>query len=56
MHQMVEKLDFDVFINCLGLRDLQSIGLLPIQKPFVTFMVKSLTDPKHSGALSNVTT
>ena len=49
MNDMVEKLDFDVFINCLGLRQLESIGLIPIQKAFVSFMVKSLTDPKQSG-------
>ena len=43
---MVEKKDFNVFINCLGLRELESIGLIPIQKPFVKFMIKSLTDPR----------
>ena len=51
MNDMVEKLDFDVFINCLGLRELESIGMMPIQKAFVSFMVKSLTDPKLSGQL-----
>lgn len=30
MNEMVEKLDYDVFINCLGLRELESIGLIPI--------------------------
>lgn len=49
MHDMVETLDFQVFINCLGLRELESIGLIPIQKAFISFMVKSLTDPKTSG-------
>ena len=56
MNDMVEKLDYDVFINCLGLRELESIGLLPIQKAFVSFMIKSLTDPKESGQLENVHT
>ena len=51
MNLMVEKLDYDVFINCLGLRELESIGLLPIQKAFVSFMIKSLTDPKESGQM-----
>ena len=46
MNEMVEKKDFNVFINCLGLRELESIGLIPIQKPFVKFMIKSLTDPR----------
>lgn len=56
MNRMVEKLDFDVFVNCLGLRELQSIGLLPVQKPFVSYMIKSLMDPKQCGGLENVTT
>ena len=51
MNEMVERLDYDVFINCLGLRELESIGLLPIQKAFVSFMIKSLTDPKESGQM-----
>lgn len=54
MNEMVEKKDFSVFINCLGLRELESIGLLPIQKPFVKFMIKSLTDPRQAGTLSNI--
>lgn len=56
MHEMVEKLPFEVFINCLGLRELESIGLIPIQKAFISFMVKSLTDPKVSGQLQNIKT
>ena len=56
MDDMVEKLDFDVKINCLGLRNLESMGLIPIQKAFVSFMVKSLTDPKKSGQLPNLQT
>ena len=54
MNEMVEKKDFNVFINCLGLRELESIGLIPIQKPFVKFMIKSLTDPRQAGTLSNI--
>ena len=56
MDEMVEKLEFDVKINCLGLRNLESMGLIPIQKAFVSFMVKSLTDPKKSGTLANLYT
>ena len=37
MNDMVEKLDYDVFINCLGLRELESNGVIPIQKAFVSF-------------------
>ena len=56
MNEMVEKKDYNVFINCLGLRELESIGLMPIQKPFVKFMVKSLTDPRLAGTLTNIQT
>ncbi len=56
MDNMVDKLDYDVYINCLGLRELESIGLIPIQKAFVSFMVKSLTDPKLAGTLQNIKT
>ena len=56
MHDMVDQQDYDVYINCLGLRELVSIGLIPIQKAFVSFMVKSLTDPKLSGSLNNIKT
>lgn len=56
MDDMVDKLDFDVFINCLGLRSLESMGIIPIQKAFVSFMVKSLTDPKKSGSMKNLAT
>ena len=51
MNEMVEKLEFDIFINCLGLRELQSVGLMPIQKAFVAFKVNSLTDRRQSGQL-----
>lgn len=45
-----------MFINCLGLRELESIGLIPIQKAFVSFMVKSLTDPRTAGTIQNIKT
>ena len=43
-------------INVLGLRDLESIGIMPIQKAYIKFMVKSLTDPVKAGTLQNIKT
>ena len=37
--------EYDVEINVLGLRDLQSVGYLPVKKAFVTFNLKSLVPP-----------
>lgn len=30
MNEMVPKKEYNVFINCLGLRELETIGLMPI--------------------------
>ena len=35
-------------INVLGLRQLESFGLMPIKKPFVKFRVKSLLPPEKA--------
>ena len=56
MNLMVDNSDYDVIINCLGLRQLESAGLLPVQKAFIKFLVKSLTDPKRAGQLEDVKT
>ena len=43
-------------INVLGLRQLESFGLMPIKKPFVKLRVKSLLPPEKAQAVSNVST
>lgn len=43
-------------INVLGLRQLESFGLMPIKKPFVKFRVKSLLPPEKAQAVTNVST
>lgn len=40
----------------LGLRDLQSVGILPVKKAFVTFNLKSLVAPSDGRALENIKT
>ena len=40
--------EFLVEINVLGLRALQSVGILPVKKAFVQFNLKSLVPPDCS--------
>ena len=48
--------EYDMDINVLGLRQLESFGLMPIKKPFVKFRVKSLLPPEKAQAVTNVQT
>jgi hypothetical protein len=41
----VPKLDFDVNMLILGLRSLQSPGILPVKKAFIEFLCSSLVPP-----------
>ncbi len=45
---------FDVDINILGLRNLQSFGLMPIKKPFIKFNLRSLLPPTKAQAVTNI--
>jgi len=48
--------EYDLDINVLGLRQLESFGLMPIKKPFIKFSVKSLLPPEKAQAVTNVNT
>ena len=48
--------EYLVDINILGLRNLESFGMLPVQKPFIKFRIKSLLPPDKAQAVTNVTT
>ena len=48
--------DYQVDIQVLGLRDLQSSGLLPVKKAFIEFNLKSLVGPNEGSALENIKT
>lgn len=52
----VDFKEFTVSINILGLRDLQSVGILPVKKAFIVFNLKSLVPPDEGSALENVKT
>jgi hypothetical protein len=45
-----------VSINILGLRDLQSVGILPVKKAFIVFNLKSLVPPDEGATLENLKT
>ena len=51
----VEFKDFDVTMLILGLRNLESPGILPVKKAYIQFNVKSLVPP-DSIAMSNLVT
>lgn len=48
--------EYNVTINVLGLRDLQSPGILPVRKPFIKFMLRSLLPPNRAQAIENIET
>lgn len=52
----IESKEFLVDINVLGLRNLESFGLMPIKKPFIKFGIKSLLPPLKAQAVTNVKT
>ncbi len=48
--------EYLVDINILGLRDLQSVGILPVKKAYISFNLKSLVSPEQGEALENIKT
>ena len=52
----IQYKDFDVEINVLGLRNLESFGLMPIKKPFIRFNLRSLLPPEKAQAVTNIKT
>jgi len=52
----IEYKEYNVEINVLGLRNLESFGLLPVKKPFVRFNLRSLLPPEKAQAVTNIKT
>ena len=46
----------EIEINILGLRNLQSLGLFPVNKAYIRFNLKSLLPPDKAKAVENVDT
>lgn len=52
----IETREYNLDINVLGLRDLQSFGIMPIKKAFIKFRIKSLLPPEKAQAVTNIQT
>lgn len=48
--------EFTIECNVLGLRDLQSVGILPVKKGYIQFNLKSLLPPDNAQAVENIQT
>jgi hypothetical protein len=44
----IDYKEYEVEINVLGLRELESFGLLPVKKPFIKFNLRSLLPPEKA--------
>jgi hypothetical protein len=44
----IQYQDYQVDINVLGLRNLESFGLMPVKKPFIKFNLRSLLPPEKA--------
>ena len=49
LRDKVERRDFGVDMLILGLRELESPGILPVKKAFISFNIKSLVPPNSSA-------
>jgi hypothetical protein len=47
---------YNAQINILGLRELESFGIMPIRKPFIKFNIKSMLPPEKAVAVSDIST
>ena len=47
---------FKVMMNILGLRHLQTAGILPVKKSFILFNIKSMVSPAIGNAIENIKT
>lgn len=54
--EFVPMKEYSIEINVLGLRELESFGLMPIKKPFIRFRIKSLLPPEKAQAVTDVST
>jgi len=56
LEEKVNLQEFEVCMNILGLRGLESPGILPVTKAFVTFNLKGLVPPSIGTTLDNIRT
>jgi len=48
LEKQIEYKEYNVDINVLGLRELESIGVLPVKKAFIKFNLRSLLPPEKA--------
>jgi len=56
LHENVNLREFQVSMNVLGMRGLQSPGILPVKKAFINFNLKGLVPPTIGTNLKNLKT
>lgn len=56
LHENVAMKEFQVSMNVLGMRGLQSPGILPVKKAFINFNLKGLVPPTIGTNLKNLKT
>jgi hypothetical protein len=56
LNELIPKRDYCIDLNILGLREIESFGLLPVKKPFINFNIRSLMPPEKALAVTNVET
>jgi hypothetical protein len=56
LEREVEMKEFKVSMNILGLRGLQSAGVLPVKKAFIQFNLRSMVPPALGTNLENLKT
>jgi len=49
--KLVNKKNYTIDLNILGMRNLESFGLFPVKKPIVKFLVRSLLPPEKASAI-----
>jgi len=52
----IKMREFNVMMNILGLRHLQTAGILPVKKAFILFNLKSMVSPDVGNAIENIKT
>lgn len=56
LSSLVKTRELNIDIHALGLRELESFGIMPIKKAFVRFRPRSLLPPERAFAVTNVET
>ena len=56
LEREVEMKEFNIQMQILGLRGLQSAGVLPVKKAFIQFNLKSMVPPALGANLNNLKT